>query len=198
MKPKSWEDISVEKYYKLYAINKVADVIDQQVQTLACLLEVDDKEVERMTVTQVVKAMKPFEFLKELPDGKPLTVSFQLEGKRFKSILISSDMTAAQFIDFSSIGKNVKPDDLVYEMHKLIAAMCQRRKIKGCYPFIFYEYEGFDKNADLFLKLPMSIAYPFYVFFCNVSVNLQTPILNSLEKMLKKETKEVKKLLKRK
>lgn len=193
----TWADITVEQYYKLYAINKVADVIDQQVQTLACLLGVEDSEIEKMTVSQIVKEMKPFEFLKQLPDGKPLTVSFALGGKRFKPILVSSDMTATQFIDFSSIGKNVKPEDLIYEMHKLIAVMCQTRKIKGKHPFIFYEYEG-AKNFDLFLKLPMSIAYPFYVFFCNVSMNLQTPIKNSLEKTMKKEMREVKKLLKRK
>ena len=78
-------------------------------------------------------------------------------------------------------------------MHELIAALCLT-EVDGK-----YVYEGYDKTADGFLEMPMSVAYPYYVFFCKVLINLQQPILESslknLKKMAKTEQKELEKIL---
>lgn len=187
--PKSWGDITVEQYYKLFTINNLfKNVVEKNIKILSLFTGQTEKEIEELSVTYLFEQMKVLSFLNELPSEK-ITPYFELKKKKYKACIIFSDMKAGQFIDFSYCGQGCTTDELPYHMHELLAAMCLT-KIDGK-----YVYEGYDKTSEDFLEIPISIAYPFYLFFCNVLTNLQNPILDFSRKMAEKQMKEMKKIL---
>ena len=192
----TWKDITIDKYLQLYAIQKVGDVIDREVQMLSILENVPEKEIEKLKVSEIVELMKKFEFLKTLPSEKPITISFRCGDYRLHPCLLTSEMTAAQFIDFSNVCKEIKSDDLPYRMADIIACMCKVRRVTAAFPFIKYEYNGYQKISKAIHKeMSIADAYPLFVFFCNVLNNLQPAMKNYLEQKVKKEMKAVKKIL---
>ena len=195
--PKSWADVTISQYYQMVSIYNVCknDVVLQEMKILALLSGKPFKDVEDMTMSQITASISNMAFLSELPSEK-ITPQFKLKGNYYKAILLTKQMQAGQFIDFSSVGKDCQADELVYHMHELLACMCLKRGEFNWGKFSFeYVYEGYDSISDDFLELPMSIAYPFYVFFCNVLINSQKPIQDYFLNKAKKEIKKVEKML---
>ena len=187
--PKSWSDITIEQYYKLFTINNLFEnVVERNIKILSLFTGQTEKEIEKLPVTYLFEQMKALIFLNELPDKK-ITPYFERKKKKYKACIITSDMKAGQFIDFSHCGQGCATNELPYHMHELIGAMCLT-EIDGK-----YIYQGYDKTSEDFLEMPISIAYPFYLFFCNVLTNLQSPILDYSRKMAEKQMKETKKIL---
>ena len=176
----------------------VKDPVELNIRMLACYREVDYKTIEALTVKQLTDALKEIAFLKELPEQTKLPVSFRCNGNVYKAAILTEDMTGGQFIDFTSICKDEKPENTIYHMHDLLGAMCIKREWSITPPFLKYEYTGYEKTADVFHDhLTMDIAYPFYIFFCNVLMNLQQPMLDYSLSQAKREMKKAKKMLKK-
>lgn len=194
-----WNHITIKKYYALHTINRmVKDPVELNIRLLASYRGVDSKEIEQLTVKQLGEALKEIAFLKELPDQPKLPLHFRCNGSVYKAIILTEGLTGGQFIDFNSIGKDEKPEDRIYQMHELLAVMCLKREWQMKPPFSKYEYNGWEKTAEIFHDhLTMDIAYPFFVFFCNVMVNLQQPILDYSLNEAKKQMKAVKNLIKK-
>lgn len=193
-----WQHVTLKKYYELHTITKmVKDPVELNIRLLACYRGVDHKEVEKLTIKQLTEALKEIAFLKELPDPNPLHFQFRCNGEVYKAVITTDEKIGGQFIDFNTIGKDEKPEDNIYHMHELLGVYCLKREWTMKPPFIKYEYKGWEKTAEIFHDyLTMDIAYPFYVFFCKVIVNLQQPMLDYSLIKAKKEMKKVKKLLK--
>lgn len=186
--PKGWHEVSIDQLLKYNTIltSKLQDPIDIEVSLLACFSSVDRAEIEKMRVGELTGLIKKLAFLKELPSTK-IAPSFICNGKKYKASLIAEDMTADQFMNFSDILKGVKPEDYLYQMAELIGAMTIRRKFTMKYPFIHYTYDGYKANAAEFRNhLPVSIAYPYFVFFCKVMEKSFPVIQDYLTKELKK------------
>ena len=159
-----------------------------------------------MTMEEVKGNLKQLEWLKVMPTDERIPIRFRCNGNRYKASVIFQDMEAGQFMNFSHLCKNVKPEDYIYQMHELIACMCTRKE----YGFFFengavklwrYKYDGYKENAEVFFNhLMMDKAYPFYVFFCKVMENLLPATQSYLMKEVKKMTNvlKVKQLFKRK
>ena len=179
--PVSWAEITISQYHKLITIFNLfkEDAVERQIHLLALFTGQSVKEIEKLKVTDLAFNTMKLSFMNELPDGK-VTTHFDLKGKKYKACILTSDMQAGQFVDFSHAGKGCSPEELPYHMHELIACMCLTKK-EGK-----WQYEGYTETADDFLDMPMLQAYPYYVFFCNVLINLQKPILESSLKQLKK------------
>lgn len=194
-----WSNITIKKYYELHTISKmIKDPVDLNIRMLACYRDVDPKEIEKLTVKQLGVALKDIEFLKELPSQSRLPLQFRCNGSVYKAIILTEGMTGGQFIDFTSIGKDEKPEDRIYQMHELLGAMCIKREWTVKPPFIKYEYKGYEKTAEVFHDhMTMDVAYPFYLFFCSVLTNLQQPMLDYSLDLAKREMKKVKKLIKK-
>src|SRR3990167_5820198 len=187
--PKSWSELTIAQYYKLIPIFEIYkdDFVERQIKLLCLFTGKSQKEIEFMNVIQLTNTCSGLSFLSQLPESK-LQHTFSINNNSYKAALLTSDMTAGQFIDFSHIGQNCTQDELVYHMRELIACMCKIKK--GRWYNSFWDYEGYDKTSDCFLELPMSIAYPYYVFFCNVLKNLQLPILDYSQNKIEKEMKK--------
>jgi len=95
-------------------------------------------------------------------------------------------MTGAQFIDYSTVCKDVPKEETVYHIHELLGCFCSEK-----------EYKGYTEVAEVFYeKMTMDIAYPYYVFFCNVLTNLLPAMESYLKQETKKQMEKVKKILK--
>lgn len=188
--PKSWADITVKDYHKLITILNVynGDVVERQIKLLSHFSGQTEKEIEKMKITELKDQVRRLDFLQELPDEK-VAAQFILKEKKYRACILTEDMKAGQFIDFSNAGKGCPGEELPYHMHELIACMCQLRTESG------WEYIPYDKTMEDFLDMPMSIAYPYFVFFCNVLINLQQPILDYFLKTAKEEKEKAEKIL---
>lgn len=176
--PKSWGEVTIEQYLKVHTIVKtIADPIERGIHIIAALSGSTFKEVEQLKVAQLNGYVAQLHFLSELPTER-LPLQFKLGGKRYKALIFQHEMTAAQFIDYSSVCRQAQsPEDLVYQMHKLLGCFCIPGKRKFWLAPYTYIYDGYDKEAELFYKrMPMTIAYPFYIFFCNVWLSLLPPM----------------------
>jgi hypothetical protein len=165
--PKGWQEVSIEQFLKYTTIctRKWEDPIDLEINVLATFTGKDPKEIEKLKTKQLMAYIKEMSFLKSLPKEN-VHSHFKCNGNTYRATLIFDDMTAAQFCNFSDILKGVKKEDYIYQMHNLLAAMC----VKGeGWLFTKYEYKGYVAASDEFYKhLPISIAYPYYFFFCRV------------------------------
>lgn len=194
-----WNTLTIKKYLELHTINRmVSDPVEKNIRLLACYKGVTQKEIEALTVRDLGKELKKIEFLQVLPTSTKLHHNFRCNGSVYKAALLTEGMTGGQFIDFNTIGKDEKPENKIYHIHELLAVMCLKRRYSMKPPFIRYEYEGWEKTAQVFNDhLTMDIAYPYYVFFCKVMENLQQPILDYSIKKVRKEMRGIKKIIKR-
>lgn len=194
--PTSWAGVTIAQYYKLITIHNLykEDAVERSIKMLALFSDKTEKEIEQMNVANVTREASRLSFLNEMPTDTKLAVTFKLKEKEYKAVLITADMQAGQFMDFSHCGKECTPEELPYHMHELIACMCLSRKGKWS-----WQYVPYTEIADDFLEMPMSIAHAYYLFFCKVLINLQQPILESslkhLKKVMKKDMKLTEKIL---
>lgn len=188
--PTGWHEITIDSFLRYYTAsqNKFEDIIDQEVAIIAALTGSPQSEVEKMTAGQLLEAVKKLDYLKKLPDSK-YPIRFKCNGKEYKAVVTFNEMRADQFMNFSDMLKNTKPEDYIYKMGSLISCMVYEKKRgvffeDGKVKFNKWEYYGpkdeFDKH------LTMDVAYPIYLFFCKCLDKLPAAIRNYLEKEMKK------------
>jgi len=196
--PKSYADITISQYLKIYTLTKrIKDPMELGMNLLATLKGVSYKEIENLPVSKILAENKQLEFLNELPADKKIRMSFRLNRKIYKAILFHKDMTAGQFIDFSSVCKDVPKEDSIYHIHELIACMCVRRQWQWKIPFWKWVYDGYEDTAQLFYdNMTMNVAYPYFLFFCNVSAGLSKAIADYSISRTIEEIGKMKKMIK--
>lgn len=133
-------------------------------------------------------------------------MEFDLQGKHYKSQIFfeglsvtqrrdisSLRLKAGQIIDYTTlVWDEETQDDSIYNMHNLLACVCVPLNDDGK-----YVYSGYTNIAPVFLQhMPMSIAYPLYLFFCNVGKNFSTAIQTYFLKKSRKNLEKLKKELK--
>lgn len=189
--PKSWQEVDIETFLKYYTAStkKWSDPIDREVHTLSIFSGISTKDIEKLKTKELSARIKELDFLKEMPSDK-VALSFICNGSRYKACLTMDEMTAGQFMNFSTLLKDLKPEDYIYNIAELLGCFCIKRTYQIQYPFIKYEYTGYKETAEVLKKhLPISVAYPYFVFFCNVIQKSLPAIQSYLEKEVKKEVK---------
>lgn len=197
--PKSWDDITIPKYLEYYTIlTTKADILDREVRVLSCLSGLPIKEIEALKTNELLAHIKSLNFLQELP-SEAIPAYFKVNGNKYKVAITFRDMTAGQFINFNEVLKDIKPEDINYQMAELIACMCSKQE-KGIFfengklSFSRYRYNGFHETSEEFKKhMNIRIAYPLFVFFCNVIQRL----LPATKDYLMLEAKKIKRELKK-
>lgn len=201
--PKGWHEVTIAKFAEYYTLSqsKIKDALDYEVRVISIFSGVSVQEIEKLKTSELVEIAKKLSFLKELPTTK-IPITFKCGANKYKAIITMSDMTTGQFMAFNDILKNVKAEDSVYEMHRLIAAMCQKQRRGMFYEngqLSFNRYEWKNEGAEeIRTKLTMDKAYPLYVFFCNVMERLPNAIrsylINETKKAMKWDSKSLKKI----
>lgn len=192
--PKSWSEVTIKQFLDTYSISTskvITDPLERSLHTISAMAGITYKEVEALPITKIHEYNAQLSFLSELPSER-LPLSFTLDGTKYKAMIFHNEMTAAQFIDYCSVCK-ATGEDLIYSMHKLLACFCvpRTRRLPA-----EYKYDGYTEQAEIFYnKMPVSMAYPFYVFFCKVAENLLPVMEDYFRNKTLKNLKEAKKIL---
>ena len=111
---------------------------------------------------------------------------FTLNGIEFGFIPNFDKITAGEWGDISRYNTEIET------LHRLMAILF--RPIDEVDNFGNYKlqaYHGTDEHAELMLETPMDVVHGGLIFFYNLAKELQTAILRSTEKELKKERKQL-------
>lgn len=189
--PKSWSDISVGQYIMLMEVEE-ADInpVIKLIRSVAILLKKEVKEVELMTVKEAKDIKEQMKFLSE-PLPSELIKDFKLDGKRYSLILNASEINGGQYASISNKLKGAEndPNLIRNSLHEILTSVSTYTGVKPKkLPKDYY-----SETAKVFYdKLPISIAYPCCVFFCEVSKRLTLSIVDYLSEKSLKMTEEVK------
>jgi hypothetical protein len=188
MLPKDWNDITIEQYVAVYKTlkdnPKDTDSQSSLLILLTCLLT--DKEPEwvedNLTLNDLAKMQ---DFLKlDLP--KKLVRDFRFNGKRYKVDIDPTKYNAGRYI---SVMNQLKGDNDIDSLHKVVYQVCRE-----------VNWMGFTKKKNIsdipteiesFKQLPLKIANPIAVFFCNLSESLMLDIQKYLTNQMKKITADL-------
>lgn len=188
--PKGWPDVSIDTYLKCFTIEKMRKEDEPphetKIKTIAVLTGHDIKVIEDMKMTDFYELDEKLSWRNTLPKER-LPLEFKFDNREWKAIVFQHEMTAGQFVDYSSIldKANKAKEDTVYHMHEFLATFIVPKGEK---------YAGYTKHSELFYdKMTMDIAYPFFVFFSNVLTRLSPHIQRYFLKQTKKNLKELRK-----
>lgn len=164
-----WNEINVWQYQQIFKIIKSDKTgIDRSTSLLAIVNNMTEKEVDDMSLEEFTKDVKKISFLNtEMPKFKPLK-TINVNGKRYKVIYDVRKMPFARYIE-----SKVFADDLIGNMHKLLATMVIPMKKK----FGFWVEDKYDSSkhgeyAQDMLEIKFAEAYASLVFFYHVYRNL--------------------------
>ena len=188
--PKGWHEVTIKQFLSAHSIavsTVITDSIEKMLHTIAIMAGITYKELESVKLKDIYHYNEQLGFLSELPEER-LPLEFTIDGKKYKAMIFQHDMTAAQFIDYCSVCKD-SGEELLYSMHKLLACFCVPKGEK---------YNGYIDTAEIFYnKMPVTMAYPFFVFFCKVAENLLPVMEDYFRKQTLTNLKKAKEILKK-
>lgn len=193
LKYKGWEDISVNIFQKLKAIETgIGDMLDNlnaNIQMLSVLCDCDEDKIASLSTTEFSRLLSQTEFLKEMPKAK-IHDKYMVNGKRYDVFVSLKEMSVAQYIDFQSYSK----DKERYFNELLTVFLIPHGKKYG------EGYDVADVAEELGNHLSIVDAYSILFFFILLYQTLTRVTLDcslkDMRKMMKKaKTKEEKEKL---
>jgi hypothetical protein len=188
--PKSWYDINIEVFAQVYNILQIdcktpIERLDQNAQLISLLGGIHYDIVMNWSVNQMKDEFNKISFVRNLPSDFKNS-QFKLGGFTWKVNRDITKLTAAQYIDLSSLTEN--PDSIMDNLPSLLCLFCSPHKKKW---FKLKPIElDFKTKREILKRTPVTIAYPLAVFFCKVLENLIIDIAPFLKEKLKKAQKE--------
>jgi len=185
--PTSWKKISLKTYVELDRIIKdnTLNTSEKDIEVLALLFGKARSDILGLPFNIRHELLQKIQFLNNLDSIKPLRLSkgfrFLIKGRRFEITLNATELTGGQYIDLMTFLKDTEATN--QNIHNILAVLAAPLKLG----FIKTKYDGKDheKRAAFFYEnMPVSIAYPILVFFCNLSEHLTV----AMQAYLKTET----------
>ena len=178
--PKSWNDISIGQFIDLLPSNfKDKNEVEQLIHTLKTVTKRPIEEVRKLSIKDAREYASRLGFLQDLPQGKA-KMKFKLKGVRYEVEPDAQKCSAGTYITTMHIFQDLEKDpDLVNKnLHIILAQVIKPtyfnwRKLKREYK----DVDIMELAKVLYEELPVSIAYPIIVFFCNLS-KLLIPVIN--------------------
>ncbi len=196
--PRRWNQVSIERYNQLvktidekqklpvdvttlteaqiYAIQ----IADLELMIKRCLI-LTDLEYEQAEALATRELMKVNELIAK-PIKNKLTRFFKLDGQLYEICLNPTKENARRYMNVMNACK----EDGVTNMHRIMFAISKpinnvfRKKEVKIAP------ENIDAVVESFRQVPISIAKPVVVFFCNLSIRLTKDSLEFSNRQMKK------------
>lgn len=177
--PKNWNDITIGQFIDLLPSNyKDKNEVEQIIHTLKVVTNKPIEEVRKVTIEDAKKYSNQLSFLQELPKSKPL-MKFKLKGVTYKVEPDAQKSSAGTYMSTMHMFQGVKEDaeHVDKNLHLILAQIIKPtrfnwKKLKREYVY----YDLMELSKLLYEELPVSIAYPIIVFFCELS-KLLIPII---------------------
>lgn len=118
LKYKCWSDISLGKFSEIESIVK-SDMseIDKHTYILTILTESNLKEIEELPIAEYSRLIREMDFINYVPKVE-IRDEYVINGKEYVLCTNTQKLTAAQFIDFQELYK-----DLDNNKHKILALL---------------------------------------------------------------------------
>lgn len=182
--PKSWEDISLSTYQQYQKIDENQDQLDLIINKLSVLIGVSKIDLEELTVTELIKAMESFSWMKTLPQPKNHD---KIKIGKNKYILTNlKTISTAQMLDVEAFYNGGLDDNL----HRILASIYLSTKtnlfITKAIP---YNANDFDARAEDFKNIDMQRLFEISLFFLSIvqiyTNDLQITLMKGMENQLK-------------
>ena len=177
--PKDWSEITIAQFIEI--TNILNDNKDNNIQAMifimACLSGKSNQEIEAIEIDRFTGYTKDLAFLNQDKFKDQIINSFEIDGIKYIPKYKFNKLTAGQFIDIHSLAADIN------NIHKLLAVVCMP---KGA------EHE--DVAEIFYNNLTMDKAYPIFLFFCVVLEIYLKATKDYLERLIKKEKKELSKM----
>lgn len=157
--PKDFSGITIGQFIELQNIKSIdSDVIDFMVDFVSTISNLTYKEAANLSVADLRKIYDSLGWFNEGVKETSITERYELDGVMYCANIDISKITANQYVSIMTALKNGTDANL----HHIMAAL-----------YIPYgkKYDDIPANevAEKFYKnMPITIAYPLAVFFCNL------------------------------
>lgn len=177
--PRDWSQVTIEQYVLLQ--KTVTDKLLTQVErdelriTRAIILTGGDDIEETTTMEELMWVDK----LINTPMSTKISPRIRLNGNLYRVILNPTKELASRFKMAMNAAKDGDEN-----LHRLMFAICV--PIKGIFRSREIQLDGAEtqKRVEDFKQLPVSIAYPISLFFCNLSKELSKNTHQYLDEMV--------------
>lgn len=187
--PKSWKDITIKQFIEVSELTqKGGDDIDIKVKLLSIFTDKPEDYYLGLNYKEFNELCNSLAFLNNVNISEKLIYNIKVDGIKFMVNQNVSELSTAEYIDLLSyLGSKEK---IQTNLHKILAIFI---KPKHKYFGLKKVYMRRGEVADLFLnKLPITVAYPLCVFFCELLSNSIEATKGYLDKKMKELVKELK------
>lgn len=189
--PKNWSQVTIGQFVNLLPSSyKDMSEITANIHTLSILGNISKDEVRSMLVEDIKKKSSTLSFLDELPK-EHYKATFKLNGQRYRVEPNANKMSAGSYITTMHLFQDLAndPEKIEKNLHIILAQVVQPIKRKW-FKWVEVEKDRMEIAEDFYNYLPMDIAYPICVFFCNLLKEL-TPIIDdySIKKLQQTKAK---------
>jgi hypothetical protein len=182
----NWEDITVEQFQQLNAIDKEFDALDKTYQTVSIIKNIDLEELDVMALEKFNQLSNDCTFVVKAP-LQDVTV------KRYGRFKFVPDIRkiksgVARYIEIKHFSTDYIPN-----MHYILASMVQPQKKNwlGLWVNVPYESKEFEQYALELQQIPITVAMGWLGFFLRVSEQLKKDLVVSSRKMMEKKRKNL-------
>lgn len=179
LKYKSWDDINIRLYKKLYALsNNVDDVIDAEIQIVALLCNCNEDDILNLPIGEYQRLRGECQWIASKPDVKPYAPKSIKLNREYDVYYDASKLTTAQYIDFQNY---LKQNDIEkYLTHILSCFIVPKGKMYGDVPV---EEVMADIEDNISIKMALSMCFFFIVEY----LTLTRLTVHYLESRMKKK-----------
>lgn len=171
--PQSWEDVSIKQFIALHKLKfEEQEALDYMVNVVSIICDLKYSEVNKISIVDLRGIFSKLNFINELPDSRQITSLYECEGVGYECCHDISKITAGQYIDLKGFIK----EDAILNLHNVMAVLYIPKKKK------YNEVSVMDIADKFFEKMPVTVAYPLAVFFCNLLKHSMPDINRCLEK----------------
>lgn len=144
--------------------------ITQSVNAICILTGMQESQVNALPLSQVKLLLFKMDGIINPSFPKKVKNKIKIAGKWYKANLLINELSAGQYIDISEFAKDVEGN-----LHKLVATVYLPCKRNWYGKLVAQPYNGKDHEDRAMLfkaNMPISVAYPCALFFCNLSNEL--------------------------
>jgi hypothetical protein len=188
----TWDNISIEQFAELQATFKdkpdnAVDKLNQKILQVSIITGKDLEEVEKMTLDD----LKEIEDLLHSPLPTKIHKRFTVGGVVYRFMTNPNELTAGEYMSIMEAAK----DNPFEALHRIMFDIARPIKLtlKGWKDYELEDHEIADRIED-FKKMPISVANPIAVFFCRLSKDLTSALVDYSHKELQKQTERMKKM----
>lgn len=184
--PSSWEHVTIRQYSECIRALEKGDTLDAMIEVLGILSGQPAEVIGKISLPDIQRIFKTVSFIKSVPVGQ-IQDKITLKSGIYLTNLDISKISAGQYIDLKKATEN--PKEILFSLHEILACVYVKKGKN------YGEIPNAETASIFYDEMPISIAYPVAVFFCNLYNDWISNTRAYLEQEIQKKLKEAKKMI---